>query len=201
VDDARMIRALTIFKEYLSYVNKDHPRLDWDKAIQRVIDGQAAFSAMGDWADGEFRLAGLDYGKDYGAILVPATKGMYGVTLDAFVQPFGLEDPTDSERWLRLVASPEGQDAFNVVKGSIPARLDANMAGYAAYQRSAMADFKAATVIYPGAGVGTPIAYKTQFDKIIPAFAVDLDVNRAASALVAATHSAAGQYTRVWSLR
>ena len=33
---------------------------------------------MGDWANGEFRLAKLKYGKDYGAMPVPGTKGLYG---------------------------------------------------------------------------------------------------------------------------
>jgi glucose/mannose transport system substrate-binding protein len=89
------------------------------------MNGEGAFCIMGDWADGEFRTAGKAYGKDYGAFLVPGTKGMFGLGVDTFQHPKGISDQTNSMRWLRLVASKEGQDAFNPVKGSISARSDA----------------------------------------------------------------------------
>jgi glucose/mannose transport system substrate-binding protein len=202
-DDARVLRALTIFQGYAAYVNKDHGTLAWDVAIHRVMKGEGAFCIMGDWANGEFRVAGLKYGKDYGAILVPETKGLYGLGVDTFQHPRGLPDPLNSTRWLSLVASRQGQDAFNPLKGSVPARTDADLSAYDPYQRSAIADFKAAAHMYPNSAAALPEAFNTQVNDSLVAFMLDEDVKEAAAAMTgAATRlNAAGKYRRVWSLK
>ena len=128
--DPRLTEALGLLKRYSGFVNKDHVGLDWTVALGRVARGESAFYTMGDWANGDFRAAGLAYGRDYSAFVVPGTKGLYGVTIDSFVQPRGLARPTNSNRWLQVAASREGQDAFNVQKGSIPARIDPTVDRY-----------------------------------------------------------------------
>jgi glucose/mannose transport system substrate-binding protein len=121
-DDARLLEAFGILKRYLSYANDDHAATAWDAAVKRVIRGEAAFCIMGDWANGEFQAARLRFGKDYGALPVPGTKGMYGVTVDAFAQMRGAANAAEAGRWMGVAASREGQDAFNAAKGSISAR-------------------------------------------------------------------------------
>jgi glucose/mannose transport system substrate-binding protein len=197
--DPRMVRALGILKSYSTYVNRDHADLDWTVALGRVARGESAFYAMGDWANGDFRAAGLVYGKDYGAIVVPGTKGLYGVTIDAFVQPRGIARPSNSNRWLRTAASREGQDAFNVPKGAIPARTDAEITRYDAYQRWAIASFKRAQ-IYPSYGAALPQLYVRGIEPALEALVGDGDVRKAGEALSAATTHSAGSFTRVWSL-
>jgi glucose/mannose transport system substrate-binding protein len=199
-EDPRLLETFGILKTYLSYANADHATTDWDTAIQRVASGQAAFCMMGDWANGEFRLAGRKYGKDYGALTVPGTKGMYGATVDAFAQTRGLAGPTSSTRWMRVAASREGQDAFNAVKGSISARTDADVTKYDPYQRSAIADFKAARVIYPNLASATHDAFKVGVDDLMSRFVVDLDVKKAAATVSAAAARSQKKFTRVWSL-
>ena len=73
-EDPRLLEAFQVLRKYLSYANSDHARTPWDVAIKRVLSGEAAFCVMGDWAHAEFRLAGKEYGKDYGAIPAPGTK-------------------------------------------------------------------------------------------------------------------------------
>ena len=81
----------------------------------------------------------------------------YGVTVDAFLQTHNSPSPANSDYWMRVAASREGQDAFNSLKGSIPARTDPDVSRYDTYQRSAIADFKAAR-LYPSVGAVAPAA-------------------------------------------
>jgi glucose/mannose transport system substrate-binding protein len=200
-EDPRLLATFGILKTYVSYANPDHATTGWDAAIKRVASGESAFCMMGDWANGEFRLADRKYGKDYGAIPVPGTKDLYGATIDAFAQTRGLANPTNSNRWMRLAASREGQDAFNSIKGSISVRTDADPAHYDPYQRSAIADFKTARVIYPNIATGTHDAFKVRLDEVAARFVADLDVQKAAAAISAAAAGSQAKFTRVWSLK
>jgi glucose/mannose transport system substrate-binding protein len=200
-DDPRYREALSIFDTYLAFVNSDHANLGWDVAIKRVINGDAAFSAMGDWADGEFRFAGMKYGKDYGTLTTPGTDGMFGLNVDSFQHPRGLASEMNSQRWLKLVASREGQDTFNPLKGSIPARLDGDVARYSPYQRAAMADFKAKKALYPSLAQGSPEVFNNRLGDILEAFMKDHDIRKASAALAEARAKSATRYTRTWKLR
>ena len=200
-DDPRLLEAFGILKKYLAHANPDSATTEWDAAIRRVLRGEAAFCLMGDWANGEFRLAKLTYGKDYGAVPVPGARGLYAATIDGFAQTRGRAVSETSDRWMRLAASREGQDAFNAAKGSIPARTDADGSRYDAYQRSALADFKAAKVIYPNLQGSTHDAFKVSLDKVMAAFEADRDVPKAAAAVAAAAARSQNKFTRVWNLR
>jgi glucose/mannose transport system substrate-binding protein len=198
-EDPRPLEALNVFKRYLSYANRDHAGTAWDAAIQRLVRGESAFCIMGDWANGEFQQAGLKYGRDYGAFLVPGTKGMYGVTVDAFAHTRG--PAPDSSRWMSAAASREGQDAFNTAKGSIPARTDADVVRYDAYQRSAIADFKAARHIYPNLTSATHDAFENGVEETLKRFAADLDVKKAAAALAEVAARSRTNFRQEWSLQ
>jgi glucose/mannose transport system substrate-binding protein len=200
-DDPTLLEAFNLFGRYLTYANADNANLPWDKALRRVIAGEAAFDVMGDWANGEFRLAGLKYGKDYAAMPVPGTKGMYGAAVDEFLHPRAVASPINSERWLRLVASRDGQDAFNVLKGSVPARSDADVTKYDAYQRSAIADLKSARYIFMAADEAVPDAFRSAVVDISAAFAADHDSRKAAGAVAQAADKLAKKFIHVWSLK
>ncbi len=194
--DPRVIDALGALKRYASLANRDYSDLDWLVALRRVAAGQAAFYWMGDWANGEFRVAGLVYGKDYGVIVAPGTNGLYGVSIDAFVKPLGMAQSENANRWLRVASSRDGQDAFNTRKGSIPARRDPNLSRYDAYQRWAIASFKQSRP-YPYHGAALPALYVQRLSGVLEAFLADGNVRRAAEALAAATAESA--FTRAWS--
>ena len=103
---------------------------DWNQATNMVITGKAGGQIMGDWAQGEFALAGKVAGKDYtclpglGVTEVIATGG------DAFYFPV-LEDEEKSkaqEVLASTLVSPSAQVAFNLKKGSLPVRGDVDLA-------------------------------------------------------------------------
>jgi glucose/mannose transport system substrate-binding protein len=165
-----------------------------------MIDGHSAFYAMGDWVIGEFNLAGLQYGKDYGVMLVPGTKAMFGVTVDAFGRPDKISRP-NSDRWLKLVASREGQDAFCLLKGCIPARTDATGSRYPEYQRSAIADFRSAKWFYPNLSAAVPMLYHNRFERGLVNLKKDGDAAKAAAALADAAATTSDEFSRQWSLR
>jgi glucose/mannose transport system substrate-binding protein len=199
-EDPRLLNALNIYKRYLSYVNKDHADLSWEKAIDRVLSGEGAFSIMGDWANGEFKVAGQKLDKDYDAIPVPGTKGLYGINVDAFQHPRALPKETNSEFWLKMVASREGQDTFNPLKGSVPARTDADVSKYDAYQRGAIADLKVSKV-YPAIGQGAPATFGDRLDQVLGTFTAEDDPAKAAIAIASAAEKLKGQFSHTWSLK
>jgi glucose/mannose transport system substrate-binding protein len=200
--DPKLLHALETFKKYLGYINPDHSTLTWDQATARVITGDAAFNVMGDWANGEFLVAKKVYGQDYGTAATPGTADMYGLVIDCFQHPKGVKHPGNSRKWLGVVGSKDGQDAFNPLKGSISARTDADLTKYGPYQAAAIADFKAAKYMYPSVthGSGAPEAFATKATDIVSAFVDNKDVSAAATALVSATTAAAADYTTVWKL-
>jgi len=200
--DAKLVDALTKFSKYLGYVNTDHAALTWDQATAMVIKGEAAFNIMGDWANGEFYVAKKVYGTDYGTFPVPGTVGMYGLCIDCFQHPKGVKHPDNSLNWLKVVGSKEGQDAFNPIKGSISARTDSDTTKYGDYQKAAIADFKAATHMFPSVthGSGAPPTFTAKLNDIMSNFVTNKDVNAGATALTQATKDASADYTTVWSL-
>jgi glucose/mannose transport system substrate-binding protein len=202
-DDPKLVKSLEIFKKYLSYTNPDSASLSWDVATKRIIKGEGAFNIMGDWANGEFKIIGMVYGKDYGTFTVPGTSNMYGLVVDTFQHPKGALHPTNSEKWLKVVVSKEGQDAFNPKKGSISVRSDSDVTRYDDYQKSAIADFKNATYLFPSVvhGSGAPEQFKIKLNEVVTTFLTDLDVPKAATALTAETKTIAGNYSIVWSLK
>ncbi|HXX87896.1 MAG TPA: extracellular solute-binding protein, partial [Candidatus Acidoferrum sp.] len=117
-NDPNLKAATTEFAEYLNYTNANHASLTWDQAAALVINGQCAFNLMGDWNNGEFKVANKVYGTDYGTFAAPGTANMYGLVIDCFEHPDGVKDPTNSLNWLELVGSAAGEMAFNPDKGS-----------------------------------------------------------------------------------
>ena len=200
--DTDLLQALDIFETYMGYVNPDHAALTWDDATKKLISGTAAFNIMGDWANGEFYVANLVHGTDYGTFGVPGTGAMYGLCIDCFQHPKGVSHPANSDRWLTVVASKAGQDAFNPIKGSIAARTDADTTKYGAYQKSAISDFGTVTFMFPSVvhGSGAPEAFKVKLSDTMSAFVTDLDESAAASALTSYTTEISDEYTKVWSL-
>ncbi len=110
-----------------------------------VINGEAAMQIMGDWAKGEFTAAGKMPGKDYVCVPAPGTAGHFTHNVDSFAF-FQLSDPEQQKAQKALAATiltPEFQEVFNLNKGSIPVRLDADMSKFDSCAVDSMKDFKA----------------------------------------------------------
>lgn len=100
--------------------------LSWQQATDLMVAGEAAFNVMGDWVAGYLSTTlGLTAAADYGWADFPGTQGEFTWLSDTFGLPVGAPNETAAIAWLRLLGSLEGQNTFNPLKGSIPARIDA----------------------------------------------------------------------------
>ncbi|WP_315097169.1 ABC transporter substrate-binding protein [uncultured Cellulomonas sp.] len=159
-DGAEVTEALADFEKLISYTNEDRDGLDWPDATQQVIDGNAAFNVMGDWAVAAFEEAGKKAPADYVYMPVPGTDGVFDFLADSFTLPVGAPHPDGAKAWLKTIGSLEGQVAFNKAKGSIPARNDATPGDFSEYQQSAMTSFGQDTIVSSLAhGAAAPAAW------------------------------------------
>ncbi len=103
---------------------------DWNQATNMVITGMAGAQLMGDWAQGEFSVAGQVEGEDYSCLPGLGLNEILDTGGDAFYFPAN-DDPeiTAAQKELAaLLISPEVQVSFNLAKGSLPVRGDIDMA-------------------------------------------------------------------------
>jgi glucose/mannose transport system substrate-binding protein len=103
---------------------------DWNQATSLVITDQAAGQIMGDWAQGEFQVAGEVAGKDYSCLPGLGVNKYISTGGDAFYFPKidNAETEAAQKRLAALLVSPEVQVAFNLKKGSLPIRGDVDLA-------------------------------------------------------------------------
>lgn len=119
---ATMKKAFDTLKMYKSYTDKNAPGRDWNLATAMVYKGEAAMQIMGDWAKGEFKVAGKVIGKDYVAVAAPQTNNKFLYNIDSFVM-FKQKDSSKAaaqEKLAELILSDEFQVIFNTRKGSVP---------------------------------------------------------------------------------
>ncbi len=102
---------------------------DWNQATNLVISGQAAGQIMGDWAQGEFQVAGQVAGKDYTCLPGLGVNEVIQTGGDAFYFPVldDAEKTAAQEKLASVMLSPETQVAFNLKKGSLPVRGDVDL--------------------------------------------------------------------------
>ena len=130
-------------QDLLTYTNSDAASLTWQDASKLVADGKAAFNIMGDWADGYFRIDLKKKPKTgYGWAADAGHGGVYDWLSDSFTLPKGAPHRAAAVQWLGFLGSRRAQDTFNPVKGSIPARQDANPKLYDTYLKWALAQWK-----------------------------------------------------------
>jgi len=102
---------------------------DWNAATAMVIKGDAGGQIMGDWARGEFQVAGQKAGTDYSCLPGLGVNEVIQTGGDAFYFP-KLKDEAKSkaqETLASVMLSKETQVAFNLKKGSLPVRGDVDL--------------------------------------------------------------------------
>jgi ABC-type xylose transport system substrate-binding protein len=179
--------ALENYAKILTYANTDSASLSWQDAAQLVVNGDAAFNVMGDWAEGYFRELGKTPMTDYGWAPVPGSVGVFQFLSDSFVLAVGAPDPEAATAWLKIAGSKEGQEAFNPVKGSICARTDCDKTLFGEYLQSAMDDWSSNVVVGSLThGVVANDSWKSEIDTALGLFIADINVETFQAALVAA---------------
>ena len=109
------------------YVDGNFSGRDWNLATAMVMNGEAAFQIMGDWAKGEFIAAGKAPGEDFLCASTPGEGFLYNVDSFAMFAVDG-QDKQDGQALLaELVVGESFQEVFNLNKGSIPVRTDVSL--------------------------------------------------------------------------
>lgn len=122
----KMADAFNRLLKLRTYVDDNFSGRDWNLASAMVINGQGGMQIMGDWAKGEFLKAGKKPGVDFVCIRFPGTQGSVTFNSDQFAM-FNVQGDDKQKAQAQMassIESPKFQSAFNVVKGSVPARTD-----------------------------------------------------------------------------
>ncbi|MGZ2485460.1 glucose/mannose transport system substrate-binding protein [Rhizobium pisi] len=129
----------------IKYVDPNFSGRDWNLATAMVIKGDALVQVMGDWAKGEFVAAKKKPDADFLCYRFPGTEGSVIYNSDMFGM-FNVPDDRKAAQVALATAtlSKSFQSAFNVVKGSVPARTDVPDTDFDACGKKGIADLKAA---------------------------------------------------------
>ncbi len=157
-----------------NYVDPNFPGRDWNLATAMVIKGDALLQVMGDWAKGEFINAHKVPGQDFLCYRFPGSQGTVTFNSDQFVffkRGNGALDAGQT-KMATDIESAAFQSAFNVIKGSAPARTDVADTAFDACGKKAMADLKDAeahdTLLGSSAqGYGVPPAIQNAMYDVI----------------------------------
>ncbi len=126
-------------------VDENFSGRDWNLATAMVINGEAGFQMMGDWAKGEFLNAGKVPGTDFLCFRFPGTQAQVTFNADQFAMfDQGGSVSKEQAALASAILSPSFQSAFNVVKGSVPARTDVSDEAFDACGKQGMKDLAAA---------------------------------------------------------
>ncbi|MCA8907784.1 MAG: carbohydrate ABC transporter substrate-binding protein [Rhodospirillaceae bacterium] len=160
-----MIEVFDEMRILRGFVDPNFPGRDWNLATRMVMNGEAAFQIMGDWAKGEFAAAGLEPGTDYVCAPTPGASG-YILNSDsfAFFNVEGEDRIAGQNLLASLILGPDFQETFNLLKGSIPARNDIDMSGFDACAQRSAEDLAAAVAE----------------DSLVPSMAHEIAIPRAA---------------------
>jgi len=188
-DDERVTKALEILNKAFDYANADYLSTSWGDINDRfVADDGPAMMIMGDWTHGVLMSKGFT---DYKWAPAPDTTGTFMVLSDSFGLPKNAPHRDNAINFLRVCGSREGQDAFNPIKGSIPARTDPDLSKYDEYLLSAMEDFKS-NVLSPSIqhGAAAKQSFVLDYAIAINNLATNRDVAQAQAMLVQAATDA-----------
>ncbi|WP_323118431.1 ABC transporter substrate-binding protein [Burkholderia alba] len=126
----QMLDVFNTVRRIQGYFDNGRNGRDWNLATAMVINGKAGMQFMGDWAKGEFESAGKKAGKDYICAAVPGTAHSFTFNVDSFVffQQKGQKTATPGQLALaKTVMTPDFQEQFSLLKGSVPVRLGVKM--------------------------------------------------------------------------
>lgn len=183
---AKVKSAVDKYGQLLAFANTGGAD-DWPQATDMVIDGKAAYNVMGDWAVAQFTEKGKKEKTDYLYWPTPGTNGTFLFLADSFTLPKGAKNAAGAKDWLNTIGSAEGQKAFNLAKGSIPARTDVSVGDFPAYQQSAMKSFQSDTIASSIAhGAAVQQAWSSDITTALSKYISDKDAGAFVTALGAA---------------
>ncbi|MFQ1967528.1 ABC transporter substrate-binding protein [Aeromonas veronii] len=127
-----MVRVLTRFQQLRTYVPQKYAGLKWHQATNLLESGGAAMQLMGDWVKGELSAGNYRPGEDIACLPSPGSAGLFSYNLDSIAM-FKQRDPAQLQAQgdlAQLLMTPQFQEEFNRVKGSIPALTNPDMSKF-----------------------------------------------------------------------
>jgi glucose/mannose transport system substrate-binding protein len=183
--------ALQVYKKVLAVSDLASSAADWQPQMDRVIAGSAVYAVMGDWAYSYLSVTKkLGWQRDYNVVATPGSDGVYDFLSDSFTLPVGARHPAAARNWLLEAGSTVGENLFNPLKGSVPARVDADAAKYTDYLSWALQQWRDPHTRIVGSlthGVVADNSWNAEIDTALGLFVQDGNVDKFA-ATVAKTY-------------
>lgn len=132
LEGATMVSAFKTFGQLRPFVDNAHKNRSWGDTTALVLQGKAAFQIMGDWVKGEVLQSGQRLGDDILCMPAPGTEDHYIAVPDSFAMA-AIEDHDQikaQQILAKTIMDPKFQHSFNLLKGSLPARIDTSLAGF-----------------------------------------------------------------------
>ncbi|HGG04511.1 MAG TPA: carbohydrate ABC transporter substrate-binding protein [Aliiroseovarius sp.] len=141
-----MVKVFDQMRILRGFVDDNFSGRDWNLATSMVMNGEAAFQIMGDWAKGEFTAAGKVAGVDYLCTSTPGEGFLYNVDSFAMFAVDGEDKQQGQALLAELIMGQNFQKVFNLAKGSIPARTDVALDEFDDCAKLSAADMNASSL-------------------------------------------------------
>jgi glucose/mannose transport system substrate-binding protein len=142
-DTPEIRTALSTVASMMDYANANRTSTSWTDAVAAVCNGQAAMLILPDFVKGELSHDGCGPDKIGYVPMQPAGTPTFVFVSITFELPIGAPHRDAAIQFLKTVGSKAGQEAFNPVKGSIPARTDADTSLFDEISTQTLSDFRA----------------------------------------------------------
>jgi glucose/mannose transport system substrate-binding protein len=170
-----MEQALQTFRRIKPYTDVAAMGRNWNVAASRLANGEAGMQFMGDWAKPIFQTAQRSGSLEFACVPAPGTAKAYAYTVDSFAL-FKVNSPAKSRAQQDFAAdllAPGVQEAFNLVKGSIPVRQDVDLAKFDRCAKQSAAAFEAASrggTLVPSISMTLPPAVEDAMREAVSAY-------------------------------
>jgi glucose/mannose transport system substrate-binding protein len=182
--------AVDVYRKVLAQSDLTSSAADWQPQLDRVMAGSAVYAVMGDWAYSYLAITKrLTWNSDFTVAASPGTDGVFDFLSDSFTLPVGTRHPDLARRWLIECGSVGGQDLFNPLKGSIPARTDVDSSRYTGYLASDLRQWRDPQTRIVGSlthGVVADNGWNAEIDTALELFLRDGDTARFADSVATA---------------
>ncbi|MGI9433302.1 MAG: ABC transporter substrate-binding protein [Geminicoccaceae bacterium] len=129
VDEPAFRESLEIYGQLRRFANDAETASVWSDVTKLVVEKRAAMQIMGDWAKGDFKVAGQSPGREFDCRLAPGSRDNIIVNVDVFA--FARTSDREAIAAQQLLAStmldPAVQLDFSLAKGALPVRLDVDV--------------------------------------------------------------------------
>ncbi|MBA3909100.1 MAG: ABC transporter substrate-binding protein [Rhodobacter sp.] len=150
----------------------------WNDAVALVIQGKAAANVMGDWAGGEFAVAGMVAGKDFDCLPGLGVEPVLGTGGDVFYFPKS-DDPEVTKAQFAMASmmvTKEVQVAFNLKKGSLPMRADVDLSAANDCMKKGLEILDKGTKVFPNNSQMIDRDSLNQINDVMKEFFSDLSI-------------------------